>query len=144
MQTFLPYPSYVDSAQALDDRRLGKQRVECLQIVKALKLPSYGWKSHPAVRMWRDYEGQLFVYSGIVCSVWRRRGFKDTCLSKIMAYRTCSDAELEAPNPPWLTPDFCRAHQSNLIRKDPAYYGPQFPGVPDNLSYIWPEPLTTT
>jgi hypothetical protein len=31
-----------------------------------------------------------------------------------------------------------RSHQSNLIRKDPAFYGPLFPGVPDDLDYVWP------
>ncbi|MFJ6723199.1 pyrimidine dimer DNA glycosylase/endonuclease V, partial [Streptomyces sp. NPDC091259] len=28
MQTFLPYPGFLDSATVLDPRRLGKQRVE--------------------------------------------------------------------------------------------------------------------
>lgn len=36
MQTFLPYPSGVKSARVLDRQRLGKQRVECLQILAAL------------------------------------------------------------------------------------------------------------
>lgn len=36
MQTFLPFPDFKQSAQCLDNKRLGKQRVECLQILKAL------------------------------------------------------------------------------------------------------------
>lgn len=40
MQTFLPYPSFDLCARVLDDKRLGKQRVECLQILKALQPPS--------------------------------------------------------------------------------------------------------
>lgn len=36
MQTFLPYPDFEDSAHALDQLRLGKQRVENLQIMQAL------------------------------------------------------------------------------------------------------------
>ena len=36
MQTFLPYPSFVESAKALDNKRLGKQRVEAYQILKTL------------------------------------------------------------------------------------------------------------
>lgn len=41
--------------------------------------------------------------------------------------------------PPWLgDDDFHRSHQSNLIRKDEAYYGPQFPGVSATLEYVWP------
>ncbi len=52
MQTFLPDPDFTVSAQLLDTRRLGKQRVEALQVLRALTRESYGWKSHPAVLMW--------------------------------------------------------------------------------------------
>ena len=41
MQTFLPYPSFEQSARVLDNRRLGKQRVECLQILQALACGPY-------------------------------------------------------------------------------------------------------
>ena len=30
------------------------------------------------------------------------------------------------------------SHQSNLVRKDREFYAPLFPGVPDDLPYIWP------
>lgn len=36
MQTFLPYASYTKSAKALDNKRLGKQRVETLQVLQVL------------------------------------------------------------------------------------------------------------
>lgn len=36
MQTFVPFPDFARSAAVLDDKRLGKQRVEVLQIVRAL------------------------------------------------------------------------------------------------------------
>lgn len=39
MQTFLPYADFAECARVLDDKRLGKQRVECLQILKALQPP---------------------------------------------------------------------------------------------------------
>ena len=54
MQTFLPYPDFRASAQVLDRRRLGKQRVEALQVLRGLIVPGYGWRRHPAVRMWDD------------------------------------------------------------------------------------------
>ena len=38
MQTFLPFPDFKMSAQVLDYKRLGKQRVEALQILKTLKI----------------------------------------------------------------------------------------------------------
>ena len=37
MQTFLPYDSFEESASVLDWKRLGKQRVEAMQIVNAIE-----------------------------------------------------------------------------------------------------------
>ena len=48
MQTFLPVADFAESARLLDSPRLGKQRVETLQVLRALELPDYGWVSHPA------------------------------------------------------------------------------------------------
>ena len=53
MQTFLPYADFAETARVLDQRRLGKQRVEALQVLRALFIPGYGWRHHPVVRMWR-------------------------------------------------------------------------------------------
>jgi hypothetical protein len=49
MQTFIPFPNYIRSVQTLDYRRLGKQRVEAMQIINILegKQVSAGWKNHP-------------------------------------------------------------------------------------------------
>ena len=33
--------------------------------------------------------------------------------------------------------DFHNSHRSNLLRKDPIYYGKYNWGVPNNLPYIW-------
>jgi hypothetical protein len=141
MQTFLPYPSFRASAMALDNRRLGKQRVEALQILNALADASYGWQRHPAVRMWRGCEHYLVRYGLTIVEEWKARGFKDTCMEKIAAFW------LQYPMPDkslmWLTEDLCRSHQSNLVRKDPNYYSPQFPDVPNNLAYVWPNQQPT-
>jgi hypothetical protein len=41
--------------------------------------------------------------------------------------------------PSWLGSDELHvSHQSNLIRKDREFYSHVFPGVPDNLPYVWP------
>jgi len=37
MQTFLPFPDFKKSASCLDYKRLGKQRVEGLQILNAIQ-----------------------------------------------------------------------------------------------------------
>lgn len=52
MQAFLPFPGFADSARALDARRLGKQRVETIQVLRGLTVPGYGWRHHPAAAMW--------------------------------------------------------------------------------------------
>ena len=68
MQTFLPYTSFEDVARTLDRKRLGKQRVEGMQILNVLaKPPNYtgAWVHHPAVKMWRGYEDALKQYVNI-------------------------------------------------------------------------------
>lgn len=137
MQTFLPYPEFRKSASALDRARLGKQRVETLQIMKTL-VQGGGWKNHPAVLMWRGHETALMYYQEAICAEWTSRGYRDTCLEKTQEIY----AELKGgggPVPSWLgNYHFHRSHQSNLLRKDSEHYGPMFPGVPDDLEYVWP------
>lgn len=141
MQTFLPYPDFAESARVLDSQRLGKQRVETMQIMKTLLLGG-GWQHHPAVAMWRGYEAALYEYQSAVVFEWVcNRGYKDTCLEKTREVLWLHRDSAVGPRPPWFGDvAFHRAHQSNLIRKNPAHYGPLFPGVPDDLPYIWPVP----
>ncbi|WP_169805263.1 MSMEG_6728 family protein, partial [Nocardiopsis trehalosi] len=74
MQTFLPYAAFADAAAALDARRLGKQRVETLQVLRALVWPRYGWQNHPVTAMWRGFVPALVGYGVAVCREWRERG----------------------------------------------------------------------
>ena len=86
MQTFLPYPDLRVSCQVLDDRRLGKQRVETYQILRALTWPQYAWKNHPAVRMWRGFVPALVVYGLESCREWVRRGYRDAVAPELLAW----------------------------------------------------------
>lgn len=177
MQTFLPFPDFEESAYALDPRRLGKQRVENLQIMQALfgmnlitsvkvttdeigvpykdswnlvELPKsmwkvepakLGWQNHPAVKMWRGHEWTLLNYQKAICADWTENlAYKDTCFEKtLFLYFACYKGEDDTTPPPWLGDEkFHISHQSNLLRKDPQYYTKHFPGVPDNLPYVWP------
>jgi hypothetical protein len=150
VQTFLPYADFEQSARALDARRLGKQRVECIQVLRGLTLPTYGWRHHPAVKMWRGHEEALGRYAFTVCEVWTELGFGDTCAATIGSElatfgvdRVRSQPELAAAGalPSWLgDEDFHRSHRSSLRRKEPDFYGPKFPDVPDDLPYVWPLP----
>lgn len=139
MQTFLPYPDFEESAFSLDTKRLGKQRVETLQIMSAL-LTGRGWINHPATKMWAGYEWSLLKYQEAVCAEWTEQGgFKDTCLEKTLDVYHKYRGDDRGHDPWWLTIDALHiSHQSNLIRKDPKYYAPQFPGVASDLPYYWP------
>ena len=148
MQTFLPFPDFEESARALDRKRLGKQRVETIQVVRALTVPGYGWANHPAALMWSGYEEALGRYGLACCDVWSGLGFGDTCAATIAtdlraagvtAVRSQAELAEAGALPPWLgDPDLHRSHQSSLVRKDPAFYRPRFPDVPDDLPYVWP------
>ncbi|MET8752693.1 MSMEG_6728 family protein [Streptomyces sp. NPDC004667] len=149
MQTFLPYPSFDASAAVLDVRRLGKQRVEAVQVLRGLVVPGYGWRRHPAVRMWAGYEEALVRYGLEICGTWTAEGRADTCAVILArdfaawqpggALRTQERLAADGDLPPWLgAPEFHRSHQSALVRKDPAFYRERFPGVPDDLPYVWP------
>ena len=150
MQTFLPYADFEASARALDQKRLGKQRVECLQVLRGLTVPTYGWRHHPGVKMWRGHEEALGRYALTCCEVWVERGFGDTCAATITVdlaaagiTRVRRQVELAEAGalPGWLGDEaFHRSHQSSLVRKDPDFYRPQFPDVPDDLPYVWPAP----
>ncbi|HEX4815934.1 MAG TPA: MSMEG_6728 family protein [Nonomuraea sp.] len=149
MQTFLPYPDFSVTAAVLDPLRLGKQRVEALQVLRALTVPGYGWRHHPVVRMWTGYEEALVRYGLEVCARWCSIGRADTCAATMtgeLAQRRGVAAARPQPElaaagelPPWLgDADFHRSHRSALLRKNPAFYRPLFGDEPDDLDYVWP------
>ena len=139
MQTFLPYPSFDESASVLDRQRLGKQRVEVLQLLNALSSTSAGWRNHPAARMWSGHRRALCFYGIVVCEAWSARGYADTCAEKIRQRLELLPAA-ESVVPPWFgDAQFHRAHRSNLLRKDRDHYSRYWTNVPDDLPYMWPE-----
>ena len=148
VQTFLPYPDFERSARVLDVKRLGKQRVETIQVVRALTRPTYGWANHPAVLMWKGFEEALGRYGFTCCEAWTERGFGDTCAATIATdlrgfgvatIRTQAELAAGEALPPWLGQERVHlSHQSALVRKDPERYRPLFPDVPDDLPYAWP------
>ncbi len=148
VQTFLPYSDFERTARALDVKRLGKQRVEVIQVIRALTTPGYGWASHPAVLMWKGHEEALGRYGLTCCEVWVQLGFGDTCAATIVADLARAgvtgirgQAELAEAGllPAWLGNEaFHQAHRSALLQKDPDHYRRLFPDTPDDLPYVWP------
>lgn len=146
MQTFLPYPSLLESARCLDRARLGKQRVEAWQLLRASALgPGAPWYAHPAARMWRGYDAALALYGRLVCLMWRARGYHDTMLERFDRWLPPPGEFIGIARPPWLgDPAFHASHRSNLLRKDPTWYGRfNWPEPPD-LPYVWPVPEEVT
>ena len=137
MQTFLPYPSFYESLKVLDNKRLGKQRLEAMQLVNStLKLEAtpnakIGWANHPARTMWRGYLDALKMYHNLAIQEWIIRGFKNT----MKTYEIPEVVTL----PHWIgREDVHASHRSNLIRKDPIWYGKFGWSEPSTMEYVWP------
>lgn len=136
MQTFLPLPDFKESAKCLDNKRLGKQRVESKQILNIIrqlkKQPDVkvAWCHHPAVLMWKNYDEALILYMNICIEEWTNRGFKNT-----MIIENVSSIEY----PWWFGQDLLHAsHRSNLLRKNFEFYNQYDWLESDDLQYFWP------
>jgi len=153
MQTFLPDSDFYRSARTLDRARLGKQRVECKQLLLALGVSagehrpvrskaehqSSSWSHHPAAKMWRGYEHCLAYYGMVMASEWISRGYRDSLHPQFKAIWDYKVVQF----PRWyrdreLLERVCSSHRSNLLRKDPEWYGKFNWKEPDNLPYVWP------
>lgn len=146
MQTFLPYKDFAESAGCLDRHRLGKQRIETLEILVILSNDQPEWMSdgwyerclshsnHPAVLMWEDYVEALVEYGVCICEEWVSRGYADRQRERILEYSWGDEVVM----PDWLTDDFVRRHRSNLLRKNHDYYSKFGWDVPADLPYLWP------
>jgi len=96
MQTFIPLPSFVESAKVLDRTRLGNQRNEAKIILKCLLYPSEkGWRNHPAVKMWSGFDF-LKKFANITRGEGQHKGdtMKQGYIHPITK-RRCSKAMLE-------------------------------------------------
>ena len=141
----MPYADFSASAAVLDDKRLGKQRVETMQVLRALVFPSYkGWKNHPATRMWRGFTAALVAYGLAVCDEWTRRGRADAGAAALLEFTGGDRPDVRGLRaggqlPPWLgLEELHVSHRSALVRKLPEHYRRYFPDVPDDLPYVWP------
>ncbi len=161
MQTFLAYKSFEESAKVLDNKRLGKQRVECLQLLKALKqgqhcmynlaekkylygnvvsadgyqIRSTPWYNHTATQMWVKYPAALISYGMAICYEWTKRGFKDTCGDKISHYYEIFQVY---ETPKWLGDERLHSsHRAALLAKNNSWYS-QFgwKEIPE-INYFW-------
>ncbi|MDO8640877.1 MAG: pyrimidine dimer DNA glycosylase/endonuclease V [Nitrosarchaeum sp.] len=143
MQTFFPYDNYQQSIECLDKRRLGKQRVEARQILQTInKIKTHqlvkGWRNHPTIDMWFDYEDYLKQYYNHTLLVWARYGYQNIKLQPIIVSENVEQ-------PWWLGQEMLHnSHRSNLLRKaieDPkltSWYAQFAWDVLPSKGYIWP------
>lgn len=136
----MTHSNYVDTAKSLDNKRLGKQRVEAYQILKAIR-GDYGtngaWVNHPATNMWRNHEYELALYGLTISVEFYERGHDG--YNMMMKFTDLCN-ELQSNNrksyPWWVNNQLLLlTHQSNLVRKNPDHY--EF-NVPNNIPYVWP------
>ena len=130
MQTFVPAETFLECAQILDYRRLGKQRVECLQILNALEGQDSAWRHHPATLMWQGFEAALRRYQAAMIQEWVRRGYQNTMVIPNTGGR--------AKMPPWWGGPIHSSHRSALLYKDYNYYKQFRWRERPKLAYIWP------
>lgn len=142
VNTFLVSDDYSETAKILDYKRLGKQRVEAMQIINILENKrNKGWINHPATKMWKGYVNELKKYTNEMIKEWIRRGYKNTM--------ELYDTELEETTKPWFVS--CKilhySHMASLMRKDRTYYKPffykKYPIEFEFFSYLWIGDLTS-
>lgn len=127
----MPYPDFGMCAAVLDYRRLGKQRVEALQIGNAIRGESRGWRSHPCVRMWEGYLPALLAYQNAMVLEWGRRGYRNVKMGLIPV----DGVEL----PPWMGDERVHSsHRAALLLKDPEWYGQFGWKESPGYDYFWP------
>jgi len=138
MQTFLPYPDFKKSLETLDNKRLGKQRVETYQLIAGLegrptktgKPYSKGRINHPISQMFRDNLPALKQYLNDSIDVWVARGKNNTMQKEVITE--------EIVMPSWFgNEEFHRSHRANLLRKDANWYGVNEWNDDPTLPYRW-------
>ena len=136
MQTFLPYESFKESAQVLDYRRLGKQRVEGMQIINAIENPNpQGWKNHPIVIMWTPYVTALKHYTNVMIREWISQGYNNN-MELYDVDDLINDDVVDFPY--WLgKKSFHSSHRANLLRKDYEFYSQYGWKENPESPYVW-------
>jgi len=140
--------------KCLDNKRLGKQRVEGIQIRRALagKYKRGAWVRHPAVLMWKGYENYLDNYIILACQEWRDRGFMDS-VERDLCQEFNTQYNFGIGMPPFVTPRLVSTHRANLYIKDPSHYSERWRRDVYELdstvccpscNYFWPTHLGAT
>lgn len=110
MQIFI-IGSPIETADALDRRRLNKQIVECRQILAAIEGRSKTWANHPCVLMYREHTSWLYEYLRCL----------ESARHEYMAANTCS-INADKVRPPFHTDAYFDQMKRRLYTKDNEFY----------------------
>jgi hypothetical protein len=148
MQTFLPSRSFYASVNTLDNKRLGKERVEAKQLLAILleKRTTGAWVNHPALLMWKGYECALAAYMNECIYCWCAKGFRNTMKywhpNRGFYFSNNNRNEwLAFPyiSPLWLGNEKLHSsHRAALLYKNYAFYSQYRWGEEPTLNYWWP------
>lgn len=111
MQIFITGSPF-ETAQVLDKRRLNKQIIECLQIMKAIKGESKAWLNHPCVKMYREHLDWLKNYFGTLDD------FRDGHIEHAKFFSFLADKF----RPHFHTQEYFNQMKRRLFTKDNEYY----------------------
>lgn len=136
--------TYEYTATTLDNKRLGKQRVEARMIINIILqleagLQPKGWVNHPATKMWLGYVENLKLYFNIMVNEWISRGKVNT----MPYYELHPIKSFIAPY--WASwTALHHSHMASLMRKDTTLYYDKFtyPYVYNLFGYVWPSKLS--
>ena len=160
VNTFITSPSLEKCAKNLDNLRLGKQRVECIQLISFIEnTNNKGFKNHPVLIMWKEHVTALKVYCNFMIREFIARGFENTIPiyeldeTKIVFYDNIFNEEtglteiikpqIEKDSivfPIWFNWNpLILTHQASLLKKNNNYYSKIFEHNPKffKLGYLW-------
>lgn len=112
MQVFI-IGSPIQTAKALDKKRLNKQILECNQIIQAIAGNSTAWKNHPCVLQYR--ESLLWLRNYMKCLDCYQKG---DMISAELFSSAC-----DRIRPPFHIAEYFKQMKRRLYTKDPEFYG---------------------
>lgn len=112
MQVFI-VGSPLETAEALDPKRLRKQIIECGQILDALNGKS-AWSNHPCVLQYREHEFWLRCYKRVLEAAQYGGKYSIRC--------QYNDWRARETTPNWHTQEYYNQMKRRLYTKDPEHY----------------------
>ncbi len=136
--------NFRNMAKSLDRQRRFKQAVEVKEILLTIERKKsspenakIGFKNHPIVLMWLNYEECLKHYFNAFFDQLQEDGF---VMKKLQKYENLQP--MEKTNIPWFLyfEPLVYSHLARLVQKDPVYYSHFKDKIPEKyfqIGYIW-------